>query len=103
MAKSIERRITTYIDNENKRSIAENCYTSKHRRVSYISNFNDFDPDRCDVLILNDSNVSKSISLGLLKRFSCIFVLNTSHPVDDMEDSKYSKVEVADNIIILQK
>jgi hypothetical protein len=62
VAKSIEREITTFIADEQKQFVARNCYTSTHRKVKYISNFEILKLEEFDTVLVNKkSNLLKKI------------------------------------------
>ncbi len=56
VSKYLGRQITTYIKNPNKYAIANHCFTNTHRKVNYISDFQNLDFRKFETLLLTDDN-----------------------------------------------
>ncbi len=56
VAKSLERKITTFIADENMRAIATNCYANTHRKVRYVSSFEELNFVAFDAVLIEKKN-----------------------------------------------
>ncbi len=53
VSRSIDRKIITFIDNEEKRIIASNCYTVMHRKVNYVQTIDELITEKTTILIIS--------------------------------------------------
>lgn len=53
VSRFLDRKITTLIENKEKRSIAKNCYTNIHKKVNYLDSFDHFLNKKPDFLIIS--------------------------------------------------
>ncbi len=63
VSRSLDRRITTFIVNEEKRTIAANCYTAIHKSINYVSTIDELNSDKTEILIV--SSESKVLNLPI--------------------------------------
>ena len=103
VAKSLDRRIISYVSDEDKMNIAENCYTSMHRRVKYVSNIDSLNSNQADILLLNNVDAYEKITLEFIKKFKYVFILNSSYPIVNLEELNYVSTMLHNNVISLQK
>lgn len=59
VAKSIDRKITTFISDSEKRTIAQNCYSSTYRGVKYVSDIQNIIKEDTDILIISSPNTEE--------------------------------------------
>jgi hypothetical protein len=64
VSKHLGRRITSYIEDRERRCIAENCYTSKMKRVKYCHSLEEVREDDFQILLL-----SQQINANLSRHF----------------------------------
>ena len=65
VSKSLDRKITTFIQDEAKQKVARNCYTSKKRNVNYISEMDTLDYSIFDTLVLTNSKSETIINIKI--------------------------------------
>ena len=76
VAKHIDRRITTFIDDQTKMSIAKNCYTSLKRKVNHVSDIKQLEAQKFDSLLLTSSRSLEIIDNFDLTNFEQIVCVN---------------------------
>jgi len=103
VSKSIDRKIISCIENDYKRSIAANCYTSIHRKVKYVNNTDNIDLEQFDILLLTGENNLENLSDLVMNNFDHIVLVNASYPIGKMEVPGYSKELVSDEVIFFNK
>lgn len=84
VAKSLDRKITTFINSEEKRKIAGNCYSSKNKGVLYVNNFSETLVNQPKTLLISKKLSSKEINTTELLDYStisAIILVNNSNLV----------------------
>ena len=76
VSKYIDRRITAFMDNQTKVSVAKNCYTSSHRKVNYVSDIEQVEVQKFDSLLLTSSRSLEIIDSFDLTNFENIVCVN---------------------------
>ncbi|MCF6223047.1 MAG: 1-acyl-sn-glycerol-3-phosphate acyltransferase [Flavobacteriaceae bacterium] len=76
VSKSIERKIDSFISDENHLNVAKNCYTVKCRKVTYIENLSEIKAIDYELLLISDAIGLKYLDQKELLAFKQVFVLN---------------------------
>ena len=100
VSRFLDRKITTYIDDDEKRVIAKNCYTNKHRKVEVLNGLEDYSPNNVDFLIisvqLNDaSQIKKVLDLQIMT----ILLINNDQILDQCITNGYQLKSQKESII----
>ena len=77
VSKYAERKITSFIADETKQKVARNCYTSKKRKVNYISEIEELDKSVFQTIVLVNTNIETIIDISKfpnLKNLSLIHI-----------------------------
>ena len=74
---SLDRKITTFIADKEKRAIATNCYTAIHKKIKYAEVINELNSGEKETLIVSSEDVginklAKNLSLSHLKEIILI-------------------------------
>lgn len=103
VAKSLDRKITSIISDNDKYRIAKNCYTNNHRKVKYALNVDDILTSDFEVLLVSTPNLFNNIDESIVLNFKTIIVFNTSLVVNRVValgyDIKYEK----ESVVLLSK
>lgn len=99
ISKSIERKITTFMQNDYNRSIAENCYTTKHRGVVYIDSTNNIELNRFDILLLSDVSSAEKLPDEVMESFDRIVIVNSRYLNEKFVNMGYSKENISNKIV----
>ncbi len=84
VSKYLDRKITSFIKDENKYSIAKNCYTTKFRKVNYIDKYENINFQKFEILLLSDLNLNVNLKEKDLYNFDKIVIVK----------KEYSKIEI---------
>ena len=79
ISKFISRKITTYIQDATKLTVAKNTYSNNYRKVVYCDTIQNIDLNEFDTLLLsklNSVNIINSIEIG---KFDTIFLVNVPY------------------------
>jgi len=82
VAKFLDRKITTFISDKTKLSVAKNCFTNTHRKVKYISDIEDIESNDFETLLISDSNNEELLNELKLSKFKNIIVVNNANSVN---------------------
>ncbi len=74
-AKHIDRKITTYISDTKKQTVAKNCYTNTYKKVTYCNRLKDLQIDSFKTLLISDFNDSTLIDSINLSNFEQIIMV----------------------------
>ena len=80
-SKSFDRKIASLYSDNKKKTIAQNCYTTNFRKVTYINDIKEVNNQKFDVLIISDIAICNSIELT---NFETIYIFN------DIDLTKYN-------------
>jgi len=58
VSRSLDRKITTFIEDEEKRSIAANCYTAIHKKINYVNSVDELNSDGTEILIVSSESTA---------------------------------------------
>ncbi len=77
VSRSLDRRMTTYIANDEQRSIAANCYTAIHKKIIYVNSVDELNIDKAEILIVSSEDagmykVVENLPLSHLKEIILI-------------------------------
>lgn len=103
VSKSMDRKITSCIENEYNRSIASNCFTSVDRKVKYLTTTKDLDLSSFDILLLTNKIGLRNLSDVFIKSFDHIVIINSIYPPEKLEIPGYTKENNTDEIIFFNK
>jgi len=103
VSKSIERKITTLVNNDYNRRIAKNCYTAKHRGVEYINTLNNIELKRFDILLLSSESGVENLSDELIESFDHIVIVNLNYTNEKFVNMGYSKENISDRVVFFNK
>ncbi len=103
VSKSIERKIHSFIDDDSKRMIANNCYISKHRKVKYITKINDPNIVDFDILLLTKNKSMNLIKDSILSDFKQIIVANDSYPKKEITKIGFIVQKQFENLVVYSK
>ena len=103
VSKSIERKIHSYINDDSKRIIANNCYISMHREVKYITKINDSNIVDFDILLLTKIKSISLIKASMLNDFKQIIVVNESYPKKEITGMGFIVQKRFENLVVYCK
>jgi len=75
-SKYLTRKVNSFIENKNKRTIAKNCYTNKIRKVNYLTSLNQDVFNKNNVLLISNLYAINYIKQYNLSNFEQIILLN---------------------------
>ncbi len=99
-SKSLDRKITTFIKNDLKRKVAQNCYTTQIRKVDYVEHLETQIIEN-SILIISNTNLSDQVSINLAKFEQIILVNATVSPL--LKGYRADKVVIISNEVNLNK
>jgi len=90
VARFLDRKITTLIEDQEKRLIAKHCYTNLHRKVEYLDDFGQFSLKNDDFLIIsvdfeNNKEVHEIVDLGI----NNVFLVKNNHLMNEFTRKGY--------------
>ncbi len=111
VARSPDRKITTVIADEEKRRVAVNCYTAKHRRVTYVDNirpFNDVLEEANDMvaplpaalLIRTSPEHLPEALVGRLGEFDQVVLMKNQHLEKQLADQGFIKRDEKERVTL---
>ncbi len=103
VSKSLDRKISTFIQDEVKHKVARNCYTSKKRNVYYISEMDTLDFSIFDTLVLTNSKSESIINLSEIINFKSIVIVNHAYSAEKITTLGYSVSKEIGSIKFLEK
>ncbi len=103
VAKSLDRRITTIISDNNKYTIVKNCYTNNHRKIKYALNVDDILLSDFEVLLVSTSNLFNQIDESIVLNFKTIIVFNNSLVVNRVVALGYNIQYEKESVVFLLK
>jgi hypothetical protein len=102
VAKSLDRKMTTFIQDKIKFQVASNCYTNLHRKVKYISEIGEIDFTNFDTLLLNDSKSESIIDKEKFSFFNRIVVVNNRYSIDKIIKRGFKIIVDNAQVIVLE-
>ncbi len=96
--KSLDRKITSIIDDTNKLSIAKNCYTNTSRNVKYDLSLSTLIYTNFDVLLVSNTNQIKD---SIIVEFNSIVVFNNTVLVSKIMDLGFSVKYDKESVVFL--
>ncbi len=105
ISKSIERKVTSFIPNEEKREVAKNCFTTRSRKVTYIDSLsaNDIEKKQFNTLLISAKNYNEYIDLINFTNFETIVLVKEIYPVENSLKLGYKLHFKNENIIVLKQ
>ena len=103
VAKSIERKITSFLLDESNCLIAKNCFTSRSRGVDYISTLDNLDLFRFDVLLISSGNNTEDVWDAIIDRFDRIVIINSGVSEEKFKNLGYSKENISERVFLLNR
>tara|TARA_R110000787_G_scaffold183014_3_gene295025 strand:- start:12135 stop:15719 length:3585 start_codon:yes stop_codon:yes gene_type:complete len=98
VAKSLDRKITSIINDTHKLSIAKNCYTNLNRNVNYNQSLSEILFKNFDVLLASNANQVKD---SIIEEFNSIIVFNNSLLVSKIMTFGFSVKYDKDSVVFL--
>ena len=86
VAKSLDRKITCIITNDEKQCIAKNCYTNTSRKVNYNNSIDTLLFENYDVLLVSNINSDHQLKDPVILRFKTIVVVDNSLVVTKIKE-----------------
>jgi len=99
VAKHLDRRITTYISDTKKQTIAKNCHTNTKRKVTYCTSLDKLDTSLFKILLISDNNFLTQIEKLNLTNFEQLIILN---PQKTIEIKGFEVVVQKNDIVVLK-
>jgi 1-acyl-sn-glycerol-3-phosphate acyltransferase len=96
-----QRRIDSFISDQEKRAVAKTSYILKKRSIHYPDNISEFTTDNYDVLLISDKDENDFDALIRLSR--CVILLDTLHLRDEVIKSGYEIEKEDSKLLILKK
>ena len=103
VSKFLDRKITSFIKDKNKQSVARTCYTSKKRKVTYISEMNTLDYSIFETLLLTNPESESIIDDSKFEKFSKIVIVNRACSVEKITALGFKIIKEKDQVILLEK
>ncbi|MBJ2173082.1 MMPL family transporter [Aureibaculum sp. A20] len=78
VSRFLDRKITIFISDKEKRTIAKNCYTNQHRNVDYLNDFDQISSKKVDILVISAkmSDISEIKTLLEMQTLNVLLVKN---------------------------
>ena len=103
VAKFLDRKITTFIQDKDKQTIAKSCFTNLHRGVKYLFKFEEQLQLNFDVLLITSKDSENVISLSEIEKFKEIIIVNNAYTIKKIETIGFVIVSEKNNIVLLKK
>ncbi len=105
VSRSIDRKIITFIDDEEKRIIASNCYTAMHRKVNYVQKIDELITERTTILIISSElkNQLPELKESLPVLLKEIVLIDNEKLKDYFTERGFSLHKKETNIVHLKK
>ncbi len=103
VAKSLDRKITTFIQDKTKCQVASNCFTNLHRKVKYVSEIENSNDTNFDILLLSNPQSDSIIDNEKLSRFNKIIVLNNNFPAEKIIEKGYEIINDNQQVLVFSK
>ncbi len=105
VSQSIDRKITTFIDDEEKRIIASNCYTTMHRKVNYVKTIDELIAKKTTILVISlDSNkITPELKERLSEQLKEIVLIDNEKLKDYFTERGFSQYKNEMKIVHLKK
>ncbi len=103
VSKFLDRKITSFIRDKNKQKVARNCYTSRSRKVNYISERNSLDYSNFDTLLLTDPESKSNIGLSELESFNNIIIVDQAYSLEKLLALGFNIIKEFENSIFFEK
>jgi len=105
VSRSIDRKMTTFIANDEKRLIASNCYTISQRKVNYTDAYKGLNLDEAEILLVSTEDITFNelvINLALLKLEEIILIENNTL-IDYFKSIGFKEQQTNTSITYLKK
>jgi len=105
VSRSIDRKISTFIEDEEKRLIASNCYTAMHRKVNYVDSIKELIDEEITTLIVSSIPKNRPFKLKELATLKVeeVLLINNEDLVDYFNEKGYVQYKKEANLIRLKK
>jgi len=105
VSRSIDRKITTFIEDFDKRLIASNCYTTLHRKVNYVQSVVELVAKKTTVLIISSASKNRVLELKepLISQLREILLVNCGNLTDSFTNRGFTLYKREANIIHLKR
>ncbi len=103
VAKSLDRKITSIINDTNKLSIAKNCYTNSSRKVKYDLNTSSIIAGNFDILLISNTNQLEHIKDSMLLEFKSIILFNNNQLTTNIKALGFKVKYDKDSVVFLTR
>ena len=103
VSRSLNRKITSFIFDKEKRNIARNCYTNSHRRVNHVSNIKELNMGYFDTLLLTNAKSEEIIDTSKIINFNHVVIVDQIFPLENILSLGYEIRNEIENIVLLEK
>jgi 1-acyl-sn-glycerol-3-phosphate acyltransferase len=97
-----QRKIVSYIHDEEKRAVAKTNYILKKRNIQYLEDENEIEGNLFDVLLISDKNLKYGLE-QLTKSSDCIILLDNSNLKEKIINFGFTIDKEEDQLIVLKK
>ncbi|MBF4464769.1 1-acyl-sn-glycerol-3-phosphate acyltransferase [Flavobacterium sp. LC2016-12] len=97
-----QRKIHSYIADEEKSLVAKNNYFLKKRKISYLENLENVSENQFDAVLISDENYNNTIE-KIVTVTSCIILIDNSTLKSTLINFGFENVLEEDSIIVLKK
>ncbi|MET2985333.1 efflux RND transporter permease subunit [Aureibaculum conchae] len=104
VSRFLDRKIITYNEDDEKRTIAKNCYTTMHKKVEYLDDFEQILTEKADFLIIsadfsNKSQLKKIVALQI----NTILLIKNEHLLEEFIQKGYQVISQGESVTQLSK
>lgn len=103
VSKSLDRKITTFIKNDEKRIIAKNCYVSNNKGVNYVASINNIISNITETLIISTQTAEEELKDIDYSHINKVVLINNLTLVNRFKNLGFSNQQVINTITILNK
>ncbi len=96
-----KRKITSYIDDVEKRAIANSSYLVQKYSIAYVGNIYDTIVEN-DTLLISDSNLNFELISNYIHHFQNVILFNSSNLLHKFEQASFEIISNEDKIIVLK-
>ena len=96
-----QRKIVSFVQNEEKRTVSKTNYILKKRNIHYLENKEDISQNNYDVVLISDENIGNVEEAAKLT--DCIILINSANLKDSIIKLGFKVDGEEDQLIILRK
>lgn len=103
VSKSLDRKITTFVKDNTKRTIAQNCYVSNNKDVKYTSCLENLFSSKAEILIISTEISEKELESINYTDINKVILINNVNLVNHFSKLKFNQHTTVNTITILNK